>query len=96
MKRIFNMKHAIISVWDKTGVVDFARFLTNNGYAIISTGGTKKQLEESGIKVISVSDVTGNKAILDGRVKTIDYKLFGVPVGVPSQRGLFPLIQYFD
>ena len=71
------MKHAIISVWDKTGVVDFARFLTNNGYAIISTGGTKKQLEESGIKVISVSDVTGNKAILDGRVKTIDYKLFG-------------------
>tara|TARA_B100000214_G_C23941428_1_gene615913 strand:- start:69 stop:1589 length:1521 start_codon:yes stop_codon:yes gene_type:complete len=71
------MKYAIISVWDKTGIESFAKYIACNGYNIISTGGTKQQLEDSGLEVISVSEITGNKAILDGRVKTIDYKLFG-------------------
>ena len=71
------MKYAIISVWDKTGIVKFSNFLSEKGYTLISTGGTKKQLEDNGLKILSVSEITNNEAILDGRVKTIDYKLFG-------------------
>ncbi len=65
------IKRAIISVTDKGGIVDFARFLTANGVEIISTGGTKKVLEDAGIPVTAVSEVTGFPEILDGRVKTL-------------------------
>lgn len=65
------IKRALISVSDKTGVVEFARQLAEAGVEIISTGGTKKLLEESGISVIGISDVTGFPEIMDGRVKTL-------------------------
>ena len=64
-------KRALISVSDKTGVVEFARELADLGYEIISTGGTAKALRDAKIKVIGVSDLTGFPECLDGRVKTL-------------------------
>ena len=65
------MRRALISVSDKNGVVEFAKELVNLDYEIISTGGTKKVLDEANIKTISIEDVTGFPEILDGRVKTL-------------------------
>ena len=62
---------ALISVSDKTGVVEFAKELEKLGIEIISTGGTHKVLEEAGVKVTGISDVTGFPECLDGRVKTL-------------------------
>jgi len=62
---------ALLSVWDKTGVVDFARGLSALGTELVSTGGTLKALREAGLAVRSVSDLTGFPEILDGRVKTL-------------------------
>ncbi len=62
---------ALISVSDKTGVVEFAKGLCKNGYEIISTGGTSKVLRDAGIEVKDVSDITGFPECLDGRVKTL-------------------------
>lgn len=70
------MKRAIISVSDKTGIVEFAKSLTECGYEIISTGGTAKALTDAGIKVIGISEVTGFPECLDGRVKTLDPHIF--------------------
>ncbi|MFR5102596.1 MAG: bifunctional phosphoribosylaminoimidazolecarboxamide formyltransferase/IMP cyclohydrolase, partial [Christensenellaceae bacterium] len=64
-------KRALVSVSDKTGVVDFCRGLKKCGYEIISTGGTAKALTEAGISVIGISDITGFPECLDGRVKTL-------------------------
>ena len=64
-------KRALISVSDKSGVVELAKELEKLGYEIISTGGTHKILAENGIKVIGISDVTGFPECLDGRVKTL-------------------------
>lgn len=71
------MKRALISVSDKTGILDFARNLVELGYEIISTGGTKKALDEAKIKTIGISDVTGFPEILDGRVKTLHPNVHG-------------------
>lgn len=68
---------ALISVYDKTGVVDFAKGLEDLGWEIISTGGTYNLLKENGIDVISVEDITGFPEILDGRVKTLNPKIHG-------------------
>ncbi len=65
------IKRALISVSDKTGIVEFASALARAGVEIISTGGTKSLLEKSGVPVISISEVTGFPEILDGRVKTL-------------------------
>ncbi len=65
------MKQALISVSDKTGVVDFARELTKLGYRILSTGGTAKLFQQNGIAVVEVAHYTGFPEILDGRVKTL-------------------------
>ncbi len=65
------IKRALISVSDKTGIVAFARQLAELGVQIISTGGTKTLLEKEGVPVIGISDVTGFPEILDGRVKTL-------------------------
>jgi phosphoribosylaminoimidazolecarboxamide formyltransferase/IMP cyclohydrolase len=62
---------AIVSVSDKTGVVDFARGLNELGYEIFSTGNTKKAISKGGVPVKSVSDITGFPEILNGRVKTL-------------------------
>ncbi len=69
------IKRAIISVSDKTGVIELARFLTEQGVEIISTGGTKQTLKDAGIKVVPVSSFTGAPEILEGRVKTLHPKI---------------------
>ena len=69
------IKRAVISVSDKTGIVEFAKELQSAGVELISTGGTYKLLKENGIKVIEVSDVTGFPEMLDGRVKTLHPKI---------------------
>ncbi len=68
-------KRALISVSDKTGVVEFAKELVDLGFEIISTGGTKKAIADAGIDVIGVSEVTGFPECLDGRVKTLHPKI---------------------
>ncbi len=72
-----NIKRALISVSDKTGVVEFAQQLHNYGVEIISTGGTMKVLKEAGIPVRYVSEVTGFPEIMDGRVKTLNPYIHG-------------------
>jgi phosphoribosylaminoimidazolecarboxamide formyltransferase/IMP cyclohydrolase len=71
------IKRALISVSDKTGIVDFAKKLASMGVEIISTGGTAKALEEAGIKVIGISEITGFPECLDGRVKTLHPRIHG-------------------
>ncbi|MBO4991009.1 MAG: bifunctional phosphoribosylaminoimidazolecarboxamide formyltransferase/IMP cyclohydrolase, partial [Firmicutes bacterium] len=68
---------ALISVSDKTGVVEFAQQLAGLGVEIISTGGTAKKLADSGVPVIGISDVTGFPECLDGRVKTLHPAVHG-------------------
>ncbi|UFT99915.1 bifunctional phosphoribosylaminoimidazolecarboxamide formyltransferase/IMP cyclohydrolase [Radiobacillus kanasensis] len=64
-------KRALISVSDKTNIVEFAKGLNEVGYEVISTGGTLKQLQDAGVEAVAVSDVTGFDEILNGRVKTL-------------------------
>ncbi|MFZ5352514.1 MAG: bifunctional phosphoribosylaminoimidazolecarboxamide formyltransferase/IMP cyclohydrolase [Bacillota bacterium] len=71
------IKRALISVSDKTGIVEFARELDSLGIEIISTGGTAKALQEAGIRIIGISEVTGYPECLDGRVKTLHPKIHG-------------------
>ena len=66
---------ALISVSDKTGIVEFAKELENMGIEIISTGGTYKKLKEEGVKAIEISELTGFPECLDGRVKTLHPKV---------------------
>ena len=68
---------ALVSVSDKAGVVEFCQNLVRLGWEIIATGGTQKLLEESGVKTIGISDVTGFPEICDGRVKTLHPKVHG-------------------
>ena len=71
------IKRALISVFDKKGVLDLAKFLKEKGVEIISTGGTYKHLKENGIDVVEISEVTGFPEMLDGRVKTLHPKIHG-------------------
>ncbi len=79
------IERALISVSDKSGILEFARALAAQGVEIISTGGTAKQLAENGIKVIEISDYTGFPEMLDGRVKTLHPKVHG---GILGRRDL--------
>lgn len=74
MKKI---ERALISVTDKTGIVEFAKELELLGIEIISTGGTAKVLREGGVNVIDISELTGFPEILEGRVKTLHPKVHG-------------------
>ena len=76
--------YALLSVSDKTGIVDFAEGLVRAGYEIISSGGTHAVLQAEGIPVMRVSDYTGSPEVLDGRVKTLHPKIHG---GILAQRG---------
>jgi phosphoribosylaminoimidazolecarboxamide formyltransferase/IMP cyclohydrolase len=80
-----SIKQALISVSDKTGVVEFARRLRDFGVALISTGGTAKLLRDDGLKVTEVADYTGFPEMLDGRVKTLHPK---VHAGILARRDL--------
>ena len=78
------IQRALISVSDKTGIVDFAQELRSFGVEIISTGGTAKTLRDAGIDVLDVSDITGFPEMMDGRVKTLHPKIHG---GLLALRG---------
>src|SRR5271170_5451123 len=70
-------KRALLSVSDKTGLVDFSKTLAAAGYELISTGGTAKALRDAGLTVADISDVTGFPEMMDGRVKTLHPKVHG-------------------
>ncbi|MBI4202180.1 MAG: bifunctional phosphoribosylaminoimidazolecarboxamide formyltransferase/IMP cyclohydrolase, partial [Chloroflexi bacterium] len=76
---------AILSVYDKSGLVDFARPLANLGYELLSTGGTHRELAGAGLPVQQVSDYTGSPEILEGRVKTLHPRVHG---GILARRDL--------
>jgi len=75
------VKRALLSVYDKTGIVEIARFLIDNGFSLLSTGGTYKALNDAGLEVTEVSTYTGAEEILDGRVKTLHPKIHGGLLG---------------
>ena len=97
--KLAKISRALISVSDKTGVVDFARRLSAAGLEILSTGGTAKALAAAGVPVREVSDFTGAPEILDGRVKTLHPRVHGGILGRPTaahraemqQAGLVPI-----
>src|SRR5271155_5006013 len=78
------IERAVVSVYDKTGVVEFARMLAGAGVEILSTGGTARLLREAGIAVRDIAEVTGWPEMLGGRVKTLHPKVHG---GILLQRG---------
>ena len=78
------MNYALLSVSNKTGIVDFARSLVGYGYTIISSGGTHAAIHAEGIPVTKVSEYTSSPEILNGRVKTLHPKIHG---GILAQRG---------
>ncbi|WP_337880526.1 bifunctional phosphoribosylaminoimidazolecarboxamide formyltransferase/IMP cyclohydrolase [Rheinheimera sp.] len=78
------IRRALLSVSDKTGIVEFAKALHQRGVELLSTGGTAKLLADQGIPVIEVSDYTGHPEIMDGRVKTLHPKVHG---GILGRRG---------
>ena len=78
------IKRALLSVSDKTGIVELGKFLSEKGVEIIPTGGTMKALRDAGVPVTYVSDVTGFPEIMDGRVKTLNPKIHGAILAVRS------------
>ena len=76
------IERAIISVTDKTGIVDFAKSLARFGVQILSTGGTARALREGGIEVTDISEYTGFPEMMDGRVKTLHPKVHGGLLGL--------------
>src|SRR6056297_2969957 len=71
------IKRALLSVYDKSGIVELARVLENNGIEIISTGGTAQKIKKAGIKAINISDVTDYPEMMEGRVKTLHPNIHG-------------------
>lgn len=84
MENVRPIRRALISVSDKTGIIEFARTLSERGIEILSTGGTCKLLSDNGIAVVEVSDYTGHPEMMDGRVKTLHPKIHG---GILGRRG---------
>ena len=72
-----NVRRALVSVHDKSGLVDLGRALVDLGVEIVSTGGTARLLRDSGVTVREVSEVTGFPEMMDGRVKTLHPKIHG-------------------
>ena len=77
MKSGRGIRRALLSVSDKAGLIEFAKFLVGMGVEVISTGGTAKALGEAGVKVMELSDYTGFPEMMDGRVKTLHPKVHG-------------------
>ncbi|NHN37021.1 bifunctional phosphoribosylaminoimidazolecarboxamide formyltransferase/IMP cyclohydrolase [Pseudomaricurvus alcaniphilus] len=84
MNQHVKVKRALISVSDKTGIVEFAQALQQQGVEILSTGGTFRLLQDSGVAAVEVSDYTGFPEMMDGRVKTLHPKVHG---GILGRRG---------
>ena len=83
---IVEVKRALISVSDKTGIIEFAKALDNMGIELVSTGGTAKAIAEAGIAVRDVSDLTGFPEIMDGRVKTLHPAVHGGLLAVRTDK----------
>jgi len=79
------MTWALLSVWDKSGIIDLAKTLVDNDISILSSGGTGKALKEAGIDFVEVSEYTGSPEMMDGRVKTLHPKIHG---GLLGRRGI--------
>jgi phosphoribosylaminoimidazolecarboxamide formyltransferase / IMP cyclohydrolase len=77
---------ALLSVSDKTGLVEFARALSGHGIELVSTGGTAKALKDAGLKVIDVAELTGFPEMMDGRVKTLHPKVHGGLLAIRSNK----------
>ena len=84
MSELVKVNRALISVSDKSGIVDFATALREQGVALLSTGGTYRLLQENGLEVTEVSEYTGFPEMMDGRVKTLHPKVHG---GILARRG---------
>ena len=84
MSELRTIKRALISVSDKTGIVEFASFLAKQGVEILSTGGTAKLLSDNGIDVKGVSSVTEFPEMMDGRIKTLHPRIHGGLLGRPG------------
>ena len=69
---------ALLSVYNKTGIIEFAKGLDKLGFELVSTGGTARKLREAGLDVLGVSDVTGHPEIFDGRVKSLHLSLIHI------------------
>jgi len=89
-------KRALISVSDKSGLVDFAKFLEANNYELISTGGTFKHLKEAGLNPIQIDEVTDFPEMLDGRVKTLHPKVHGGLLAVRSNEEHMKTVQDYE
>lgn len=85
MVRMRDLRTALISVYDKSGMPEFARALVTSGFQILSTGGTLATLRQQGIDAVSIADYTGQEEILGGRVKTLHPKIFG---GILARRSV--------
>ncbi len=81
---MFTLRRALLSVYDKTGIVEFAQQLHELQVEIISTGGTARALREAGVPVRDISEITGFPEMLDGRVKTLHPKIHGGLLGLPD------------
>ncbi|HEU4516680.1 MAG TPA: bifunctional phosphoribosylaminoimidazolecarboxamide formyltransferase/IMP cyclohydrolase, partial [Steroidobacteraceae bacterium] len=91
-------RRALLSVSDKTGIVELARELAGLGFAVVSTGGTAREIAGSGLDVTEVSSLTGFPEIMDGRVKTLHPKVHGALLGragtddaVMREQGIEPI-----
>src|SRR5262245_33018375 len=91
-------RRALLSVSDKTGIVELARELAGIGFALISTGGTARTLAAAGLEVTEVAAVTGFPEIMDGRVKTLHPRVHGALLGragaddaVMREQGIAPI-----
>ena len=92
------IRRALLSVSDKTGIVEFARALQQRGVELLSTGGTARLLADAGLPVTEVSDYTGFPEMMDGRVKTLHPKVHGGILGrrntddtIMTQHGIKPI-----
>jgi phosphoribosylaminoimidazolecarboxamide formyltransferase/IMP cyclohydrolase len=83
---VIQVTRALVSVSDKTGIVDFCKFLASKGVHLLSTGGTAKALRDAGLEVMDVSEYTGSPECLDGRVKTLHPKIHGGLLGVRGNK----------
>ena len=86
-KKPIQINRALLSVFDKEGIVELAQLLVNKNIEILSTGGTAKTLRENNVPVVDVSDYTNFPEIMDGRVKTINPLIEGGVLGLRDQHG---------
>lgn len=90
------MKRALISVSDKSGLTEFAQLLENQGYELISTGGTFKHLKEGGLHPIQIDEITDFPEMLDGRVKTLHPKVHGGLLAVRDNEEHMKTVQQYE